>query len=1456
MTTVAANDAVSNAEVPLQQPSITDNTYGAGSNENSVPSITLSITQDDVKRVLEASEALSKKLIEIQQNQEENKIISSSLISNDASGIDKNHDDNGSDSSSDPPLRTVSTSEDDGAKDDVENSCSRTPKKVARNNECNRPLDELIYDAAQQCNNNMLQSFLEKMKYSGSSSQEIRAGVMVFSDIDLNSKIKRIFDVLGVHSTRKEISCGDEKKSISGDEDIKEAKAKSLTRDGALSLFRAVIVAISSCIHKNTEIQLETKKRQDEEQPQAKRRKPNTPEVDRTQDDTQDSHGILNGPDSVLSLKSPTVSFDSSTIVTLKEEEEDDDLEALSVRKEFEEIAVYATDRLIKYTQKKLGNIDKASNTSDDVIVTFDIFQGWRKAEGARIAPWLDLLNLSMWKTPQRPTERVSGPTQVNNQSHQSTKKLKRHTPCNGKLDSDESNKRSLSITKEPISIDEKSLPSVPKNQESSNCMSSEKKNEDDKLLTRPLVQVSNQTPIYINKKSSRTVLSFDFSSSLSGSGEEDGASTFCITITEENLRTFHNLVERTDLMNRSSNEVTKILLQASTDRDDEGVTRKIISIERFHACLHQLLGHGSTRRLSKIDRDIFSSCFVDFFACFNTSIRPLESGEALTYDLAVGLCFLCAGSKSSKLASGFELLEEEIGAGLTNSQLIRFLRSYLTMLAGISFLTSSSTGMMKPKMNSNTRKLMYAAVENGARWTLGHFLKDSGLSEGDNNQTRHTFESFASWYSNGGFNTAPWLELLDLKKILSLVIEESMHRSSPNLPHGALPIFSAEATSLEFISPQHTLSHTSTHRHPQSIGRDNYNPGGSSTPLLTPFGHSRPPPSVQVLFTFPLANQCSLVVLKEDATYVRSVVDQLGLLPFSPDEVWSTLYNIATKRPALSRPKKSKSMLLSKSIFVECMHEMIRSKIKPSKKRGASGLSKSLSDTRDVLTNFFRSFDLVQIDQVSLNELMGGLTLLCGGKKSTKLSFAFSLFDKRQTGNKKGKKALLKSKLDGEELFLFLRSFLIVTFSCCRQSWDLSDDAVNRYIADTANMVTDDVMRYQWRKKKKERVDFDEFGQWYNEGGYQTAPWLELLDLTKWVLVENFDPLDKKILSSSPGDLLELGISDSDCPPAPPDAEVDTSFFDDDANIMPMDSMDEMDLFLMQQSSCQDKDFAFSKLVKSFPYSPKPSPKATNVSKNSLKYHIVTDDNNSGYCLSISQKRLRHLHHVLLDSGLPKVDGERVSKEILAKSYQDSLGSHYVLTKDGFDSAMRKVIVSRHMSVDTQRILSDLLNDIFLAFDYDGTGKANAFDIACGFSLLCQGKKSDKLEFAYDLLDREKEGFLSSSDIKRYLHSFLLVLVKITSSDSLDSDFVDDVMTSMSGEKCDNSIKTISQAVDMGCEWATGKVMKDRIRDTISFDDFADWYTRVGHSHIPWVELLDLSKWVLVDNFDSLGKH
>jgi hypothetical protein len=34
---------------------------------------------------------------------------------------------------------------------------------------------------------------------------------------------------------------------------------------------------------------------------------------------------------------------------------------------------------------------------------------------------------------------------------------------------------------------------------------------------------------------------------------------------------------------------------------------------------------------------------------------------------------------------------------------------------------------------------------------------------------------------------------------------------------------------------------------------------------------------------------------------------------------------------------------------------------------------------------------------------------------------------------------------------------------------------------------------------QNRESITFDEFGEWYNSGGFQRAQWLELLDTSKW---------------------------------------------------------------------------------------------------------------------------------------------------------------------------------------------------------------------------------------------------------------------------------------------------------------------------------------------------------------------
>ena len=89
------------------------------------------------------------------------------------------------------------------------------------------------------------------------------------------------------------------------------------------------------------------------------------------------------------------------------------------------------------------------------------------------------------------------------------------------------------------------------------------------------------------------------------------------------------------------------------------------------------------------------------------------------------------------------------------------------------------------------------------------------------------------------------------------------------------------------------------------------------------------------------------------------------------------------------------------------------------------------------------------------------------------------------------------------------LTSFDRFWLSCscaCYQSLDLSADEVGKYISDTAKSVADNVMEY-WCAKKVNKVTFDQFSEWYNEGGYEIIPWLELLDLNKWVLADHAPP-------------------------------------------------------------------------------------------------------------------------------------------------------------------------------------------------------------------------------------------------------------------------------------------------------------------------------------------------------------
>ena len=1322
---------------PIEQNTRVTMTSTKGRSLSPQTSMTLSVSRDDARRMLEASAALNKRLAVLQAREESSADAESKPIATDDPSV---------------PKRVVSAS--DNESDD----------EIAEDH-------QLVEEAASSCGSSLVQSFLATLNKSGIPNHEIRVCLLLFLDMGKSTKLMKAF------------------RTLSRSKEKEDPTKLTIKTNGAVTLFRCLLTAISLCIHQTSSSP--TTKDFAGETSEKQPRKASKQSEQSSPNANVKAEGVAEDIDQGLPRASPSFDSGMGDVTSLSEQ----------VRKEIDEIALFASEHLVDHVKKQKKDESASS-------IAFEDFGNWYNAGGCSIVAWLELLDLTKWE--------AAGT-------------LNSAEEAENKDDMSAMAQETKAMALETKQSEPQAEPAAPPSDPSP-------------------VNFFNSGGIDNGRMSpmTRPIVSFDFTGAMSmpdGSMKKD--CPFRIDLSEENLVMLRNLVYRTGMAVRLPHEVSDVLLHHSTKANVGGKQIFVLHRSAFAGCIRELVRPESYRHFSKKEMEDFSICFTDFYSCFE-NVTDEGVDQVNVKDLVVGFSFLCAGNKSAKLVAGFELLDEESSGQLTKQRIEQYVRSYLKMLVGISLLSASPGD--KKELSLEQRRAMNAAVENGARWTIGHALKHFA-ENGDANKEFFSFEDFATWYTVGGYKVAPWLELLDLSKLLALLGDVDPH----------------------------------------PVSSKSYGPPLSLNRLRQTNRPSRMAPS-EVLFTFPLANRRSLVVLREDAVYVKSVVEKLALLSMSTEELWSSLFKRAKAQPAVSpvahhKMGIGKSMDVDKETFVRCMVGIMEHISGGGRKRNATKDSKVSSAAKETLMNFYHSFDLEQVDRVGLNELMGGLCLLCGGKKSTKLAFAFGLFDGRNINAKKTKKNEKNHSLNGEELFLFLRSFLIVMFSCCEQSMDLSAEAVGQYISDSARMVANDVMRFQWQTRKKDRVNFDEFGEWYNEGGFETAPWLELLDLAKWVLADNLDTVQPQrapqlnvpmrpavhgppLKAERSGAAWNHPPQGSDCPPPPPEDALDPSFFNDENPLMQMESIDEMDMMLMQQPS-QDKEnesFSGNKLMNSFPLSPnqRAAPQSSTSPNNSLKFHLVTYEEHGGYMLSVSQERVSHLRHLLVESGLYQVSSEEASRIILSRATPSNKkgarakSADLLLTKDAFDSAVRQIISNgrgkANITSETQRVLSELVAWIFTIFDRARTGKACAMEVASGMMVLCAGKKSDKLEYGFEILDKDRQGKLARREMSNYLKSFLTVLLSIASAPCLHSDPSEDSINFMNGSTCDRNPSTITRAAERGSDWAARQAFEaiSKAGDesaAMSFDSFADWYTRVGYTSIPWLELLDLRKWVLTSS-------
>jgi hypothetical protein len=118
--------------------------------------------------------------------------------------------------------------------------------------------------------------------------------------------------------------------------------------------------------------------------------------------------------------------------------------------------------------------------------------------------------------------------------------------------------------------------------------------------------------------------------------------------------------------------------------------------------------------------------------------------------------------SKSVKLATAFDLLDEDSDGVLSRRGLWRFFRAFLCSL-----LTFSGTAQLL-----SAEEIMRIA-DSTALFACDSVIQATAQSKGPNDREAIigiSFDNIADWYTSSGYHIAPWLELLDLSKWNQLI--------------------------------------------------------------------------------------------------------------------------------------------------------------------------------------------------------------------------------------------------------------------------------------------------------------------------------------------------------------------------------------------------------------------------------------------------------------------------------------------------------------------------------------------------------------------------------------------------------------------------------------------------------------------------------------------------------------
>lgn len=458
-----------------------------------------------------------------------------------------------------------------------------------------------------------------------------------------------------------------------------------------------------------------------------------------------------------------------------------------------------------------------------------------------------------------------------------------------------------------------------------------------------------------------------------------------------------------------------------------------------------------------------------------------------------------------------------------------------------------------------------------------------------------------------------------------------------------------------------------------------------------------------------------------------------------------------------------------------------------------------SSSQRDNVIQHLFSIYYAFEQSAASLGEnsgkvdvfgLAAGLSVLCLGSKSSKLGVGFGLFSDGE-GAQEG--SLSQAAVAG----------LMASYLLTLQALDVLPEGS---LAIEVAMHVSRIMA----ESIEGSVNFISFGKWYNVEGCHCAPWIELLNLEKWLKITGTDGVPPEYLEdplSSPHPYQKL-LGDEEDGNDGDDSDDDN---DDDAII---NSRVARGGAVTSRSMRQnDEEETFSIIFNSASYE-----RRINVDRRTA---TSVDDYTRSLLGGIDE----------FGTMCSAIDAESESS---------------LIRREKFQRILEALSIPVDLSLHTQARGTSFIMTVFEYFDRGNTQEVDVSDLIIALAcLLHKGSKSEKLAFAFDLLDVNGEGKLGKWNAWRFFRCFITTIVLMAAPQvEGKKEFVQILADESASWVTDSVFKHVEENGNAG-----GETDDDDGAIMITFDDIADWYSTSGCEDSSWIELLNISKWLALVN-------